>query len=312
MVTHPAEMGAIGTKLRGGPAARAIAELAESQHGLVARRQLVELGVSNRAIGRRVADRELRRIHRGVYATGHAALSADAWAMAAVLLAGDEAVLSHASAGHRWAMLRSGPSRHEVTVPRERRQCRALRYHYASIAADEVTTLRGIPITGVSRTIFDLAATATPQRVAAAMKEAEVLRLTDCLSVRDLLARYPGRAGSKVLRAVLGEPLRRTRSEFELAFLEFLAAARLPLPETNVWLQIGADWIEADCVWRAQRVIAELDGRGVHNTGAAFEADRARDRRLAARGGHPIRITWRAVHNEARELEAALRLLLAA
>src|SRR3954471_12848903 len=151
MATHPAEMGAIGAKLRGGPAARAIAELAESQHGLVARRQLVELGVSHRAISRRGADREWRRIHRGVYATGHAALSADAWAMAGVLFAGSEGVLGYRSAGNRWGMLRSGPSRVDVIVPRERRQCGALRYHYAAIAADEVTTLRGIPITGVSR-----------------------------------------------------------------------------------------------------------------------------------------------------------------
>src|SRR3954469_12284635 len=141
MVTHPAEMGAIGTKLRGGPAARAIAELAESQHGLVARRTLVELGVSHRAIGRRVADRELRRIHRGVYATGHAALSADAWAMAGVLFAGSEGVLGYRSAAHRWGMLSSGPSRVDVMVPRERRQHRAVRFHYGRIEPDEITTL---------------------------------------------------------------------------------------------------------------------------------------------------------------------------
>src|SRR4051812_20482129 len=121
MATNPAKTGAIGTQLRGGAAARVIAELAEGQHGLVARRQLVGLGMSQRAIGRRVADRELRRIHRGVYATGHAELSADAWAMAGVLFSGDEGVLGHRSAGHRWGMLRSGPNRVEVIVPRERR-----------------------------------------------------------------------------------------------------------------------------------------------------------------------------------------------
>jgi very-short-patch-repair endonuclease len=209
-------------------------------------------------------------------------------------------------------MLRSGPARIEVTVPRERRQCRAVRFHQSVLAPDEVTTLRGIPITGVSRTIFDLAATGTPQRVAAAMKEAEVLRLTDRLSIVDLLARYPGRAGTKVLRAVLGEPLRRTRSELELAFLEFLARLRLPLPETNVWLKIGNDWIEADCVWRRQQVIAELDSHAAHGTPSAFETDRARDRRLAARGWQPIRVTWRHIHHEQDELEADLRVLLAA
>jgi very-short-patch-repair endonuclease len=79
-----------------------------------------------------------------------------------------------------------------------------------------------------------------------------------------------------------------------------------------VWLRIGADWIEADCVWRAQKVIAELDSRGVHDTPHAFESDRSRDRRLAARGWHPIRVTWRHIHHEPHELESDLRMLLAA
>jgi very-short-patch-repair endonuclease len=289
-----------------------IAELATKQHGLVGRTQLVAAGVSEEAIRYRLEARRLRRIHRGVYATGHAALSADAWAMAGVLSAGDEGILGHRSAAHRWGMLRSGPSRVDVIIPRERRQLRAVRFHYGRIEPDEITTLRGIPITGVSRTILDLAGTQSPQRVAAAIKEPEVLRLTDTLSLHDLLVRYPRRAGTGVLRAVMHDPLPRTRSDLELEFLEFLAARDLPLPETNVWLQIGARWIDADCVWRRQKVIAELDSRSVHDTPTAFESDRARDRRLAVRGWRPIRITWRAMHDEGRELESDLRVLLAA
>jgi hypothetical protein len=232
--------------------------------------------------------------------------------MAGVLLAGDGAVLSHRSAAHRWGMLRAGPARAEVTVPRERRQSRAARLHYGRIEPDEITTLRGIPITGVSRTIFDLASTMTAPRVASAMKEAEVLRLTDALSLPDLLRRYPGRAGTAVLQALMRERLARTRAEIELVFFEFLIACGFPLPETNVWLQIGKRWIEADCVWREQRVIAELDGRAVHDTAHAFEADRARDRHLNAHRWHPIRVTWRAIHDDADELEEDLRALLVA
>src|SRR4051794_23918748 len=115
--------------------------------------------------------------------------------MAGVLFASRGAVLSHRSAANRWGMLRSGPTRIEATVPRERRQSRAVRCHYGRMQPDEVTTLRGIPITGVSRTIFDLAAVTTASRVASAMKEAEVLRLTDSLSLPDLLDRYTGKAG---------------------------------------------------------------------------------------------------------------------
>jgi very-short-patch-repair endonuclease len=190
-----------------------------------------------------------------------------------------------------------------------------VRFHYGAIAEDEVTLLRGIPITSVSRTIFDLAATQTSVRVAAAMKEAEVLRLGDQLSLADLVERYPHRRGAGIVRGLLraaNAGSGRTRSELEIAFLEFLARARLPLPETNVWLQIGAAWIEADCVWRAQKVIAELDSRSVHLTPEAFERDRARDRRLAVRDWRPIRITWRHINHEAQELESDLRVLLAA
>lgn len=310
MATHPAETHAGGGFLQGAQVEHAIAALARSQHGLVARRQLVGVGITERCIDGRLSREELRRIHRGVYATGHAALSADAWALAGVLSAGDEAILGHRSAGHRWGMLRGGPSRVDVIVPRERRQQRAVRFHYGRMEPDEITTLRGIPITGVSRTIFDLASTESPQRVAAATREAEVLRLTDTLSLQDLLARYPGRAGAAVIRAVMHGPLPRTRSELELAFLEFLTRVGLPVPETNVWLQIGDKWIEADCVWREQKVIAELDSHVVHGTPHAFEADRSRDRRLAAHEWHPIRVTWRAIHEEAAALEADLRFLL--
>jgi very-short-patch-repair endonuclease len=261
------------------------------------------------AIEHRLAAKRLRRIYRGVYTTSHGSLSADAWAMAAVLFAGPGAVLSHRSAAHCWRMTRTAPARAEVIVPRERRQHRAVRYHYGVLAPDEVTTLRGVPITSVSRTIFDLASVVTPVRVAAAMKEAEVLRLTDRLSIADLVARYPHRRGVRSLGVV--EP-RRTRSELELAFLEFLVARGLPLPETNVWLKIGDRSIEADCVWRKQKVIAELDGHSAHGTSTAFETDRFRDRRLSVHDWRPIRITWRAVHDEPLELEQDLRVLLAA
>jgi hypothetical protein len=301
--------------MQGGGVDGAIAALAERQHGVVGRAQLLGLGVTERSIDGRLARRRLRRVHRGVYAEGHAQLGADARAMAAVLLAGPWAVLSHRSAAALWGMLRSWPKRADVWVPRERRPSEVLSYHCAAIERDELTMLRGIPITSVTRTIFDLAAVQTPQRVAAAMKEAEVQRLTDPLSLDDLLARYPRRRGAGVIRALLDaiEPgSGHTRSELELAFIEFLVAVGLPLPETNVWLKVGNRWIEADCVWRRQKVIAELDGRAYHQTTVAFDADRSRDRALHAARWRPIRITWRHVHDEPDELESDLRVLLAA
>jgi very-short-patch-repair endonuclease len=68
--------------------------------------------------------------------------------------------------------------------------------------------------------------------------------------------------------------------------------------------------MEVDCVWPTRGLIAELDGRAIHDATDAFENDRARDRRLEAAGWHVIRVTWRQLHDEPVEVEADLRRLL--
>src|SRR3954470_8884017 len=77
------------------PLERAIAALAEIQHGAVALYQLIALGLSERAVRHRVAAGRLHRIHRGVYAVGHPLLTREGRFMAAVLACGAGAVLSH-------------------------------------------------------------------------------------------------------------------------------------------------------------------------------------------------------------------------
>jgi hypothetical protein len=52
----------------------AVAELAEAQHGMVARRQLLAQGSGEEAIEVRLRAGRLHRIHRGVYAVGHRVL----------------------------------------------------------------------------------------------------------------------------------------------------------------------------------------------------------------------------------------------
>jgi very-short-patch-repair endonuclease len=101
-----------------------------------------------------------------------------------------------------------------------------------------------------------------------------------------------------------------TRSELEKRFLEFLADAGLPPPDTNAHIQVNGIWHEVDCLWRAQRLIVELDGRNVHDTHQTFESDRAPDRILQAAGFRVIRITWRQLHESPAAVAADLRALL--
>lgn len=317
MVDHPAlthvVRGKVQGALRGAEADRAIAWLAEQQHDVVGRAQLLGLGVSGRAIDLRLANMRLRRIYRGVYAVGRSELSNDGWCMAAVLLAGEGSAISHRTAGAHVGVLRWRPARADVTVARERRQLGPIQLHYGAIAPDELTVVRGVPCTGISRTLFDLAAVLSPSAVGSAMKEAEVLRLTDEVTLQELVERYPHKPGVGVVRDLIAGgavvPLR-TRSDLEIAFLEFLRVRGLPLPETNVWVRIGQLWIEVDCLWRDRKLIAELDGKQAHLTTHAFEKDRERDRALLVSEWRSIRVTWRMLHHGARELEADLRVLL--
>jgi very-short-patch-repair endonuclease len=147
----------------------------------------------------------------------------------------------------------------------------------------------------VPRTLLDLAAVLDRRSIERAVNEAEVRRYSDPLSLPSLLARYPRRRGTATIRSIVaagGIGSTVTRSELEERFLRFVDRQGLPRPAMNESVAVGEKLVEADCVWRGRRLIAELDGHAVHGTAAAFERDRVRDRALIASGWRVIRITW--------------------
>lgn len=121
-----------------------IAKLAAKQHGVVAARQLAAAGLPDYSVTRRVKAGRLHRLHRGVYAVGHAKLSFEGRCMAAVLAAGDTAVASHQSAAAVWGMLRPHTGPIDVTVPGDagRRKRRGISVHRSSTLIAAVTTRR--------------------------------------------------------------------------------------------------------------------------------------------------------------------------
>jgi len=131
---------------------------------------------------------------------------------------------------------------------------------------------------------------------------------------RSLVARYPRRPGTPVIKRLLASRAigrNVTKEELEHRFLAFLDAQALPRPNTNreIWLRDGT-WIKPDCHWPGANLIVELDGGATHHTRAAFENDRARDRRAVSSGHRVVRITWRQLHEDAAAIAAELRTLL--
>jgi hypothetical protein len=168
-------------------------------------------------------------------------------------------------------------------------------------------------VTTLARTLFDIASETSGEALEVAIREAEYLHRFRIEELEELLELHPGRRGARTTKACLRRlgrgPHGRTRSRLEVRFAALLAGTDLPMPELNVLLDLDGFKVQADCLWREQRLIAELDGGKAHRTRMAFETDRERDRRLQAAGWRVIRVTWRQL-DDAGTLLADLRRLL--
>jgi Protein of unknown function (DUF559) len=292
---------------------RAMAALAGRQHGVVARWQLLGLGLSPQMIKTRIRRGGLGRLHRGVYAVGHRAITVEGRWMAAVLAFGPEAVLSHRSAGQLWGLVPRSRIRPEVTCPTHVAGRPHLIVHQSALPGDEVVRVRGMPVTSVPRTMFDLAGMLKEREVERAWNEMEVRGYTDRLSVPHLLDRYPGRKGSVLLARLAARealPVGITRNELEERFLALIDRFGLPRPRMNAHLALRGRFYEIDCLWEDLRVAIELDGGGAHGTTRAFQKDRERDRILLAAGYRTARITWDHLQDTPAELADDLRRIL--
>lgn len=303
---------------RRAPSDRAIAEVALRQSAVIALAQLERLGLSSSAASKRVATGRLHRVHHGVFSIVHPRLLNRRGRFAAAVLAcGDGAVLSHRSAAVLHGLGVRGAARIDVTAPGSRGRDRdGIRVHSAAtLAPQDVTRVDDIAVTTLARTLLDIAGDATRRELERAVDRVEQQRLFDSELVDEVLARAQRRRGAAALRAVLGHHRAGstlTRSALEEGFLQICRDARLPPDAVNAWIAYPeGGGAEADFLWRAPRLIVEVDGRDVHTTRRAFESDRRRDQRLATLGYRVVRFTWRQVSDERRQVAATLRRLMA-
>jgi Protein of unknown function (DUF559)/AbiEi antitoxin C-terminal domain len=197
-----------------------------------------------------------------------------------------------------------------VTVTRNGRKRRpGIVFHQRrSVPTDEVTTLRGLPITTPARTLLDLAASGRDgRRLEAAVDRAEQQRLLDFADLRELLARYPGRPGTPSLKALLAAysgPLD-TRSYLEELVLELCDAHGLPRPLVNCVIEGKV----RDFCWPSWRLVVEADSYAWHRSPSALDDDRERDVELFLTGWRVLRFTYAQV---TRRRDWVARAILAA
>jgi hypothetical protein len=243
-----------------------IAQLAGRQFNRISRRQLIGLGLSDPAIGRRLASGRLVAVEAGVFAVAPV-LEHDNWGRwMGATLTNPGSVLSHLSAASAWGFWSLGRRLETVTRPGSggpRRHGGVLAFRSSTLDGD-CAALRGIPITSVPRTLLDLAARVSDRALARALREAVRLQLSTAVALGDRLGHYRGRRGSRRLAMTLARyadlPLERARSGAEVRALEILREAGRPLPRLNV--RIAGE--EADLTWQSVRLIVEIDGGPFH------------------------------------------------
>jgi very-short-patch-repair endonuclease len=296
---------------------RVIAEIARRQHGVISIGQLRHAGLAGHQIKHRTGIGRLHRIRRGVYAIGHRNLSRHGRWKAATLVA-EEACLSHRSAAELWGMVEPRGGAIHITAPRKVVGRPGLRPHRASRPRRELTIREGIAVTSVGRTLLDLAAAEGRRPFERALREATFLRLPGRGELPALIARYRGAPGTAVAARALATRLyaKRIRSDLEADFIELLEDRGLPLPETNVVVAAAGQRFEVDCLWRAERLIFELDGGAAHEIPEQRELDLLRDGLLQLEGFDVHRVSRLRFDRDRDSVEsqvcAALRLRPAA
>jgi hypothetical protein len=281
--------------------------MARRQHGVVSRRDLIELGFTKAGIEHRLATGRLHQFHSGVYAVGRPQLTRKGRWMAAVLACRGDALLSHGSAvalwgiGPEWRLIevtvrkRSWPKPDGVKV-RSR----------PSMPAVDVTTHDGIPVTTPARTVLDQAATpisdASLERL---INEADSSRSIDldAPSLRAFCDLRPRAPGSKRLRALLDpDTFRLSDSELERLFRPIAIAAGLPQPLTKAMV----NGYEVDFHWPDLKLVVETDSLRYHRTAIKQARDLRRDQIHTAAGLTPLRFSHWQVAHEPEHIRAVL------
>jgi len=271
---------------------------------VVARAQLLTLGLSSDAIAHRVSTGRLHPVAQGIFAVGRPELTRHGSWMATVLSCGPTAVLSHQSAAVLWEVRSREGGATEVTVSTQTRRRRpGVRVHCRALDPGERTSRDGIPVTTIGRTLLDLATTLRRDRLEAAINEADKLDLIDPSSLRAALDDYSGRPGVSALRAVLDRQLfRLTDSDLERRFLAIVRRTELPLPETGRQL----NGFKVDFHWPDLGLVVETDGLRYHRTPGQQARDRLRDQAHTAAGLTALRFTHAQVRYESDHVRSTL------
>jgi very-short-patch-repair endonuclease len=270
----------------------ALHALAERQHGIVHIRQargLASIGAVRSAVRRGVLVEVRPHVYRfaGTPSTWHQA------ALAAVLVAGDDAVASHATAAALLGFEGFRPGSRtplHVTVPRGRQPpIDQVAVHTTQLGPGcHRQVVARITVTDAARTLCDLDGHVPDWRLERVVDDALMRKLVSIGVLAEGHAELRrGSRRSRAMHAILAErggEWDDAESPGEARLVRWLVAAGLPRPVQ----QHEVDGYRVDLAYPDLDLYIEYDGFDPHSTRTRFDRDRRRGNRLALRTGATV------------------------
>ncbi len=294
----------------------AITEVSSRQYGLFSRVQAAGLGISDCMLKRALLAGRINHEAEGVY--GFPGWP-DSWhrrLWRAYLATGPYAVVSFEAAAVLHGLTGFVLGRIVLTTPHgdhhwhglcEVRQSTDLR-------PEHIVMIGGLRVTSVVRTLFDLSAVTSPQRLALAIEDAHITRQCrlDALQAFYEDLRRPGKHGMRKLGRILAErgpgyvP---PHSWLQRRLVKVLVAGGLPKPQLEVQLPWRTEReSRADALYDDEtRILMEADGRRWHVRVDQMAEDRRRDREAQNHGYRPYRFVYNELRYDAEMVVDTIR-----
>jgi hypothetical protein len=269
-----------------------LGRLARRQAGVFTRADAIAAGVPSGEIRRRVRRGAWTPWFGGALRAATTPDSVDGRERAALVRAGEGAVLSHFSAARRWRFGVSEPAEVWVTVPHRRtpRPTPGLRVTRSRhLPSSAVRAVDGVPVLEPARTIVDLARHLDERRLTAVALDALQRELCTHEEIVAWHRVLTGRRGVSVLARVLEVADPAFESILAAEFGQLARLAHVPVvPRYRLRLPTGEE-VVCDFADLRARIDFEVDGFAYHSAPAQVARDRARDRRLFRTGWLVVR-----------------------
>jgi very-short-patch-repair endonuclease len=278
----------------------AIADLFARQHGLIRRTQALDHGVGPDAVRHRVRSGQWRRVYRGVYQLAGSPQTFHQRLLAACLAAGHGALVSHRAAAKLWQIPIS-EELVELTIPERRRISipGAIVHRTVDLATIRRRWIQNVPVTGLARTVVDLAGVVGEDQLAVLLDHALAERMVSAQTLRRFLSDLErrGRKGAGRLVRLLAERSMESaapESLFEWRLIRMLRAHGLPRPIAQYRVRLGSGRrARLDFAFPDSLLAVEADSYRHHASLTDWSRDRVRNNELMALGWRVLPVTYR-------------------